>query len=219
MPSYANPSSSLSAAAALRLKPLLDRFAERAPNQERIGFDPVEFPHRYRDPRDIEVSGLLAASLAYGRADLFRPKLDLLFSRIGSSPANFVAELSPRTAKTPLADFVYRFNVGTDLAESIGTRRRQATQSVFALDGPRAGSGGFRDLVAGSEILAGHPTGHPRRPHCAAPSPHQTKRPQLENRRGDHGFAQANRCFRSSTLRLRALPLWNERWVSPHPSS
>jgi uncharacterized protein (TIGR02757 family) len=116
MASYPNPPSPLSDAAALRLKPLLDRFAERAPNQERIGFDPVEFPHRYRDPRDIEVSGLLAASLAYGRADLFRPKLNLLFSRIGSSPAGFVAELSPRTAKRLLADFVYRFNVGTDLA-------------------------------------------------------------------------------------------------------
>src|SRR5258708_20321820 len=111
MASCANPGSPLSDAAALRLKPLLDRFAERAPNQERIGFDPVEFPHRYRDPRDIEVSGLLAASLAYGRADLFRPKLDLLFSRIGSSPAGSVPALSPRAAQSLPAAFVYPFKI------------------------------------------------------------------------------------------------------------
>ena len=111
-----NQSPSLSDAAALRLKPLLDRFAERAPYQARIPFDPVEFPHRYRDPRDVEVSGLLAASLAYGRADLFRSKLEVLFSRIGSSPGTFVAELRPRGAAKLLGDFVYRFNVGTDLA-------------------------------------------------------------------------------------------------------
>ena len=105
-----------SEAAALRLKPLLDAFAARAPYLERIGFDPVEFPHRFHHPRDIEVSGLLAASLAYGRADLFRPKLESLFARIGASPASFVAEFDPRRARQLLGGFVYRFNVGTDLA-------------------------------------------------------------------------------------------------------
>ena len=65
----------------------------------RIGFDPVEFPHRYTDPRDIEVSALLAAALAYGRADLFRPKVDGLLQRMGPSPAAFVRELDVAGAR------------------------------------------------------------------------------------------------------------------------
>ncbi|RYZ43906.1 MAG: DUF2400 family protein, partial [Myxococcaceae bacterium] len=82
----------------------------------RIGFDPVEFPHRYTDPRDVEVSALLAAALAYGRADLFRPKVDALLKQMGPSPAVFVRALDVAGAKALLTGFVYRFNVGTDLA-------------------------------------------------------------------------------------------------------
>ncbi|WP_426757396.1 TIGR02757 family protein [Myxococcus sp. Y35] len=82
----------------------------------RIGFDPVEFPHRYGDPRDIEVSALLAAGLAYGRADLFRPKVDALLRQMGDSPAAFVRALDVRGTRKLLTGFVYRFNVGTDVA-------------------------------------------------------------------------------------------------------
>lgn len=82
----------------------------------RIAFDPLEFPHRYQDPRDIEVSALLAAALAYGRADLFRPKVDALLKRMGGSPATFVRELDVAGARALLEGFVYRFNVGTDVA-------------------------------------------------------------------------------------------------------
>ncbi|WP_245919982.1 TIGR02757 family protein [Melittangium boletus] len=85
-------------------------------SRARIAFDPLEFPHRYRDPRDIEVSALLAAALAYGRADLFRPKVDALLQRMGASPAAFVRELDVEGARALLQGFVYRFNVGTDVA-------------------------------------------------------------------------------------------------------
>ena len=82
----------------------------------RIAFDPIEFPRRYTHPRDIEVSGLLAACLAYGRADLFRPKVDSLLRAMGPSPAAFVQGLDVSGARRLLDGFVYRFNVGTDLA-------------------------------------------------------------------------------------------------------
>ncbi len=127
----------LSIAAAERLKPHLDRFFLEAPCAARIPFDPVEFPHRYSDPRDIEVSGLLSASLAYGRADLFKPKLESLFAQVGSSPAAFVAGLDVRGAKKLLGKFVYRFNVGTDLAVLMlgagrALRERGSLEALFA---------------------------------------------------------------------------------------
>ena len=98
------------------LRPLLERFFAQTKWHERIGYDPVEFPRRYRDPRDVEVSALLSASLAYGRADLFRPKLETLHRAMGASPAAFVRELDVPRAKALLDGFVYRFNVGTDVA-------------------------------------------------------------------------------------------------------
>jgi len=56
--------------------------------------DPVEFPHRYSDPRDIECVALLPASLAYGRADLFKPKIAGILDGLGRSPANALASLA-----------------------------------------------------------------------------------------------------------------------------
>jgi uncharacterized protein (TIGR02757 family) len=106
----------LSQKGAAALKPLLDGFILTAPYAERVRFDPVELPHRYADPRDIEVAGLLSACLAYGRADLFKPKLRELLGQMGASPAAYVAALDLSGAKALLRDFVYRFNVGTDLA-------------------------------------------------------------------------------------------------------
>lgn len=106
----------ISRAKAAALKPELEAFLRSYPHEERIPFDPVEFPHRFQNPRDIEVSALLSASLAYGRADLFKPKLARIHEQMGGSPAAFVSELKiPRAAKL-FSDFVYRFNVGTDLA-------------------------------------------------------------------------------------------------------
>lgn len=105
----------ISPSRAARLKPMLDAFADDRPWGHRVAADPIELVHRYAAPRDVEVAGLLAAALAYGRADLFKPKVDGLLRQMGASPAAFVAELTvPRAAKV-LAGFVYRFNLGADL--------------------------------------------------------------------------------------------------------
>ena len=66
-----------------RLRRALDRLERTAPPRRRLPLDPVSLPHRYRDPRDVEVAGLLAASLAYGRADLFLPKVTRVLESMG----------------------------------------------------------------------------------------------------------------------------------------
>src|SRR4051812_614787 len=108
--------SGLSKAKAQALKPVLDGFLTKYPHADRIPFDPIELPHRFSDPRDIEVSALLSASLAYGRVDLFKPKLQQIHEAMGSSPAQFVRTLDVPTAAKLFKPFVYRFNVGADLA-------------------------------------------------------------------------------------------------------
>lgn len=106
----------LSPERAKRLRRALDRLERVSPPRRRLPLDPVSLPHRYRDPRDIEVAGLLAASLAYGRADLFLPKVTRLLEAMGRSPAAFVRRLDVAGARKLLSGFVYRFNVGADVA-------------------------------------------------------------------------------------------------------
>lgn len=101
---------------ARRLKPLLDAFTESRPWAERLRADPLEFPRRYDDPRDQEVVGLLAASLAYGRADLFKPKIAQVLEALGPRPARAVQALTVAKARSLFGGFVYRFNVPADLA-------------------------------------------------------------------------------------------------------
>ncbi len=60
---------------AVLLAPLLHAFQRGFDAAARLPADPVEFPRRHADPGDAEVAGLLAACLAYGRADLFKVKV------------------------------------------------------------------------------------------------------------------------------------------------
>lgn len=94
---------------------MLDSFVESRPWQDRVKADPVEFPHRYSDPRDIECVALLSASLAYGRADLFKPKIAGILEGLGGSPAKALAALTVKDAAQLLKGFVYRFNLPADL--------------------------------------------------------------------------------------------------------
>jgi uncharacterized protein (TIGR02757 family) len=106
----------LSAERAARLRPLLDSFRDSREVRERIAADPIEFPRQFAHPRDQECVALLSAALAYGRADLFKPKIAGILAGLGRHPADAIAALTiPRAAKL-LDGFVYRFNLPADLA-------------------------------------------------------------------------------------------------------
>lgn len=98
------------------LKPMLDAFVESRPWSDRVLADPVEFPHRYDDPRDVECVALLSASLAYGRAALFKPKIASILEGLGARPARALAALDVKGARALLRGFVYRFNLPADVA-------------------------------------------------------------------------------------------------------
>ena len=101
---------------AARLAPILDRFQRGFDAAARLAADPVEFPRRYPDPGDAEVAGLLAACLAYGRADVFKPKIESVLRVAAPTPAAFAARLARHPDAAPLAGFRYRFNTGEDVA-------------------------------------------------------------------------------------------------------
>lgn len=52
--------------------------------------DPVQFPHRYTQKQDIEVSGLLTAIMSFGNRRQILKKADGLHGLMGASPYRYV---------------------------------------------------------------------------------------------------------------------------------
>jgi uncharacterized protein (TIGR02757 family) len=110
------PSPSISPARAAALRPLLEGLDARLDRAARIAADPVELPRRYRAAEDQEVAALFAASLAYGRADVFKPVLARVLAAMGRSPGEFVRDFARAPRRGAFAGVVYRFNRPADLA-------------------------------------------------------------------------------------------------------
>jgi uncharacterized protein (TIGR02757 family) len=106
----------ISAARVDALRPLLLGLDAALDRAARLAADPVELPRRFTSPDDQEVAGLLAAALAYGRADLFKPVLVRLLDQLGRSPARAVEAFARRPDAAALGWFRYRFNQPADLA-------------------------------------------------------------------------------------------------------
>ena len=78
--------------------------------------DPVELVHAYRDALDVEVAGLLCAALAYGRVDLFKPRLVELLAALGPSPSRLAREAPARELLRRAGGFSYRMTGAKDVA-------------------------------------------------------------------------------------------------------
>lgn len=87
-----------------------------------MGDDPVGFVHRFEDPRDREVAGILASCLAYGRVRGIRRDLDRLFAILGP-PWEAVVERTWEDRREMLGRFRHRFTGGGEvvaLLDSLG---------------------------------------------------------------------------------------------------
>ena len=84
-------------------------------SQAHLANDPLSFCHRYPNPQDREVVGLIAASFAYGNVKIIKRNLEGVFSAMGPSPRLFVERFEPKQGKSLFAGFKHRFNDGRDL--------------------------------------------------------------------------------------------------------
>jgi uncharacterized protein (TIGR02757 family) len=98
------------------LRPLLEALDRGLDRSARIAADPVEFPRACADPDDAEVAGLVAVSLAYGRAALFKPVVAQVLARMGPSPAAFAEAFAAAPDRAAFDGVSYRFNRPADLA-------------------------------------------------------------------------------------------------------
>jgi uncharacterized protein (TIGR02757 family) len=87
----------------------MDALVARTDVAERIASDPVRFPRRYADARDVEVAAVLAAQLAFGRVDLFGPVVERVLAACGDEgPGAFATRFDSRRAGR-LAGLGYRW--------------------------------------------------------------------------------------------------------------
>lgn len=97
------------------LKKVLERFYRQYDFKERLLHDPIEFPHRYKKKSDQEMAAFIASCLAYGKVGLFKAVLEEIFSKMGSSPHDFILGADLRKQKKLLSGIKYRFNENEDI--------------------------------------------------------------------------------------------------------
>ncbi len=97
----------------LKLKNLLDKYVEEYETPDFIFSDPVQFVHRFKEKKDIELAGFIASMFAYGKREAFIEKLNRIFCLMGNKPFEFIKDYNP----DKITDCDYRFSKTIDLIE------------------------------------------------------------------------------------------------------
>lgn len=124
------------------LKALLDMKVEQYERPEFIAPDPISIPHRYSNPRDIEITGLLAATIAWGNRKAIVKSAGQMADMLGADPYDFVMSASEGQIEA-LGSFVYRTFQKEDLPSLVrGLRAIYSSDPVGGMEAlvrPREG--------------------------------------------------------------------------------
>ncbi|HEV7922992.1 MAG TPA: TIGR02757 family protein [Thermoanaerobaculia bacterium] len=77
--------------------------------------DPLQLVHRFSDPLDQEVAGLIAAAFAYGRAETIVSNIGTVLARMKPSPHRYLVGFDRTEATRRFAGFAHRFHKTPDL--------------------------------------------------------------------------------------------------------
>jgi uncharacterized protein (TIGR02757 family) len=91
----------------------LDELAQKYETEDFIKDDPIQFPHRFESPEDVEIAAFVSSLFAYGNRKIFIKKLDELFKIMQNKPLEFVLNFNPEKLK----GFNYRFAKDFDIIE------------------------------------------------------------------------------------------------------
>lgn len=89
------------------LKEFLDQKAHYYESETFIPDDPISVPHRFRLKNDIEIAGLLTATISWGNRKSIIKSANLLMERMDDAPYDFVMHHSHNELKR-LSGFVHR---------------------------------------------------------------------------------------------------------------
>ena len=89
------------------IKAFLDEKADQYNHPDFIKSDPIQIPHRFRRKEDIEISGFLTATIAWGNRKSIINNAARLMDFMGNSPYDFVMEFEEKHLE-PMESFVHR---------------------------------------------------------------------------------------------------------------
>jgi uncharacterized protein (TIGR02757 family) len=95
----------------------LDRLYETYTNRDWVHPDPIEFLYRYTDRKDIEIAGLIASSLAYGRVAQILKSVSSVLEKMGPSPFCYLQRATPASLEKSFHGFKHRFTTHEELVE------------------------------------------------------------------------------------------------------
>ena len=74
------------------IKELLDKYATETNTPDFIGNDPVQFPRRFDDQRDIEITALLSATMAWGNRKMILRDVERLLAEMDNRPYDYLMQ-------------------------------------------------------------------------------------------------------------------------------
>lgn len=83
---------------------------------EYLESDPVCLVHRFQARLDVEISALLAALFAFGRADMIIKSVEKILEEMGMRPFEYISGSPEKKIISDFTEFQYRFVKGADLA-------------------------------------------------------------------------------------------------------
>lgn len=98
------------------LKEHLDNLVVQFETADFIENDPIQFPHRFNKKQDIEISGLIASSLAFGKREKIIEAVEEIHQIIENSPHNFCLNYKSSDSKI-FENFKYRYVDGQNVAD------------------------------------------------------------------------------------------------------
>lgn len=127
----------------ISLKKFLDEKAAQYNRWSFLDTDPIQIPHRYDRPADIEIAGLFAALFAWGQRPTIINKTTELLERMAMPPHDFVMEFDP-ALPSPFKGFVHRTFNETDIAHLVLMlqsiyQKHASLEAAFTLGKPQSG--------------------------------------------------------------------------------
>ncbi|MDX8341568.1 TIGR02757 family protein [Draconibacterium sp. IB214405] len=105
------------------LKEYLEEKVKQYNTPEFIGLDPIQIPHLYSLKEDIEISGFLAATIAWGNRKMIIRNAKRMMELMGNSPFDFIVNHEERHLKK-IDGFVHRTFNNTDFLTYIEALKR-----------------------------------------------------------------------------------------------
>jgi len=98
-------------------KKFLEDLYSRYNKRSFINSDPIQFLYRYNDTSDIEITGLIASSLAYGRVSGILNSVNKVLNKMKPSPYNFLVNTNKEELEATFKGFTHRFTTDKELTD------------------------------------------------------------------------------------------------------